>query len=254
MRWSLANVGSVSTLSVQMAPEHAMADVPAVLERSALFARASQRTREIAASAAVVIVARPGSVVLREGAASEALFVIRGGHARLERQAAGGRGVVPLGYRGAGEVLGECCLGASKVGVPATVGESAVTLGDTVLVRIPLDVARGLLATDDGLGAALLALLLARQRRVESRVGSLLSRNVEGRLIEFLLDAVDRWGVTAAEGTLIEAPLTHLEIARSIGSTRETVTLALGSLRRGGLLDVAGRRIIVKDRGRLAAR
>jgi CRP-like cAMP-binding protein len=82
----------------------------------------------------------------------------------------------------------------------------------------------------------------------------MLFRNVEGRLAEFLLKAADRWGVPTPKGVLISAPITHLEIAQSIGSTRETVTLTLGALRREGLLDVAGRRLIVKDREALAAR
>jgi len=83
---------------------------------------------------------------------------------------------------------------------------------------------------------------------------AILFRNVEGRLVEFLLDAADRWGVPTPKGTLISAPITHLEIAQTIGSTRETVTLTLGALRRQGLLDVAGRRLIVTDRAGLSAR
>jgi CRP-like cAMP-binding protein len=43
-----------------------------------------------------------------------------------------------------------------------------------------------------------------------------------------------------------------MEIAQAIGSTRETVTLTLGSLRKEGLLDVSGRRLIVKSREGLA--
>ncbi len=103
-------------------------------------------------------------------------------------------------------------------------------------------------------GPAALSLLLARQRETEDRIESLLFRNVEGRLAEFLLKAADRWGVPTPKGTLISAPITHLEIAQSIGSTRETVTLTLGALRREGLLDVAGRRLIVRDREALSAR
>ena len=37
-------------------------------------------------------------------------------------------------------------------------------------------------------------------------------------------------------------------------STRETVTLTLGALRRDGLVDVAGRRLILKDKGAIQAR
>src|SRR5262249_31781136 len=121
-------------------------------------------------------------------------------------------------------------------------------------VRLPVHVVGAALAEDAGMGPAALSLLLARQRETEDRIESLLFRNVEGRLVEFLLKAADRWGVPTPRGTLISAPLTHLEVAQAIGSTRETVTLTLGALRREELLDVAGRRIVVRDREALAAR
>jgi len=156
---------------------------------------------------------------------------------------------VPLGYRGSGELLGEACLGHA----PAH-REKATAMEEVEYVRIPLPVVDDLLAQDAALGPAVLALLLARQRETEDRIASLLFRDVEGRLAEFLLQAADRWGVPNPKGTLISAPITHLEIAQSIGSTRETVTLTLGALRREGLLDVAGRRLIVCDREKLAAR
>jgi CRP-like cAMP-binding protein len=122
------------------------------------------------------------------------------------------------------------------------------------LVRIPLASVEELVASDFALGSALLNLLIARQREAEDRIASMLFRNVEARLAEFLLCAAERWGVPTPKGTLISAPITHLEIAQSIGSTRETVTLTLGALRRDGILDVAGRRLIVRDREALGTR
>jgi CRP/FNR family transcriptional regulator, cyclic AMP receptor protein len=189
-----------------------------------------------------------GTVVIRQGAAPDELLVIGRGRVRLERASADGR-VVPLGYRGTGDVLGESCLGHA----PAH-AETATAMEELEYARVPLPVLDALLAEDAGLGPASLNLLLARQRETEDRIESLLFRNVEGRLAEFLLKAADRWGVPTPKGTLISAPITHLEIAQSIGSTRETVTLTLGALRREGLLDVAGRRLIVRDREALSAR
>ena len=104
------------------------------------------------------------------------------------------------------------------------------------------------------MGPAVLGLLLSRQRETEERIESMLFRNVEARLCEFLVKAADRWGVPTPKGTLISAPITHLEIAQAIGSTRETVTLTLGTIRRAALLDVAGRRLIVTDREALSVR
>jgi CRP-like cAMP-binding protein len=170
------------------------------------------------------------------------------GRARIERSVADGR-LVPLGYRGSGDVLGESCLGRTRKHT-----ENATTMEEAEIVRIPIRTVYDFIASDPAMGPAVLGLLLARQRETEDRIESMLFRNVEARLAEFLLGAAERWGVPTPKGTLISAPITHLEIAQSIGSTRETVTLTLGTLRREGILDVAGRRLIVKDKEALGAR
>ncbi|MEO7331011.1 MAG: Crp/Fnr family transcriptional regulator [Minicystis sp.] len=228
--------------------EGAKTRIQRALKLSQLFERATRATREGALSVAELEVVPGGTVIVRQGAIPDAFLVLGRGRVRIERDAGGGR-VVPLGYRGSGEVLGEACLGHARAQA-----ENATAMEETEIVKIPLAALDELLAADPSLSSALLGVLLARQRETEDRIESLLFRNVEGRVVEFILKAADRWGVPSPKGTLISAPITHLEIAQSIGSTRETVTLTLGALRREGLLDVAGRRLIVKNREGLSAR
>jgi CRP-like cAMP-binding protein len=217
------------------------------LRLSPLFDRAARSTRDAAAAAATSEVVPGGTILFEQGAPVDALVILGRGRARVERSAAGG--TVPLGYRGSGDALGESCLGGHD-----TRTERAVAMEEAEIIRVPIALARDLLAADPVFGGAVLTLLVARQREIEDRIESMLFRNVEGRLAEFLLKAADRWGVPTPRGILISAPLTHFEIAQVIGSTRETVTLTLGALRREGLLDVAGRRLIIREREALAQR
>src|SRR5277367_2442195 len=113
---------------------------------------------------------------------------------------------------------------------------------------------RELMASDPAIAGALLATLLERQVDTEERLASVLFRNVEARLCEFLTKASTRWGIPDPRGVLIAAPFTHQEMASMIGSTRETVTLTLGDLRRKGVIEVDRRRIVVLDRDGLRAR
>ena len=225
------------------------ARIQQTLKLSPLFDRVSRATRDAAVAAAEVEVVPGGTLVIEQDSVPDALLVLgRRGRARVERVAGDGR-VVPLGYRGRGDVLGESCLGRNRRHT-----ENALTMEEAEIVKIPLRAVHEFLAEDPAMGPAVLGLLLVRQRETEERIESMLFRNVEARLAEFLLKAADRWGVPTPKGTLISAPITHLEIAQSIGSTRETVTLTLGTLRREGLLDVAGRRLIVRDREALSTR
>lgn len=213
---------------------------------SSLFAQVDREVREAITDAAVLEVVASDAAIFEQGAPADTLVVLGRGRARVERVNEAGA-AFPLSYRGTGDVLGESCLGGLE-----TRTERAIAMDEAEVVRVPLALVRELCARHPGLGGAVFALLVARQRETEDRIESMLFKNVGGRLAEFLLHAAERWGVPTPRGTLISAPITHAEIAQVIGSTRETVTLTLGAFRKEGVLDAAGRRLIVKDREALA--
>lgn len=213
---------------------------------SSLFAQVAREVRDAVTDAAVLEVVASDAAIFEQGAPADTLVVLGRGRARVERVNEAGA-AFPLSYRGTGDVLGESCLGGLE-----TRTERAIAMDEAEVVRVPLALFRELCAQHPGLGGAVFALLVARQRETEDRIESMLFKNVGGRLAEFLLHAAERWGVPTPRGTLISAPITHAEIAQVIGSTRETVTLTLGAFRKEGVLDAAGRRLIVKDREALA--
>src|SRR4051794_8851309 len=114
------------------APEGVRARIQRALKLSPLFERASRATREAAMTAGDLAVVPGGTVVLRQGSVPDALIVLGRGRARLERIVADG-GVVPLGSRGSGDVLGESCLGHAPEHA-----ENATTMEEVELVRLPL--------------------------------------------------------------------------------------------------------------------
>jgi CRP-like cAMP-binding protein len=82
---------------------------------------------------------------------------------------------------------------------------------------------------------------------------ALLSRPVESRVADFLSEAVETHGINDSRGYLIGVKYTHLEIASYVGSTRETVTLVLGDLKRRGIIEIDQRRVVVRQVDRLRA-
>jgi CRP/FNR family transcriptional regulator len=79
------------------------------------------------------------------------------------------------------------------------------------------------------------------------RILNLEYRTVRERLVSFLLSMASRFGTEVPDGTLIEAPLRHQDIASSISATRESVGRELSSLERQGLLSNSQSLIILKD-------
>ncbi len=75
-----------------------------------------------------------------------------------------------------------------------------------------------------------------------------LSGSVEEKLARLLHGWAN--GAAAQEGRF-KVPYKHEEIAQMIGSTRETVTRILGTLKRKNVIDIKGATIILKDPDRL---
>jgi CRP-like cAMP-binding protein len=122
---------------------------------------------------------------------------------------------------------------------------------DAILLSIPLRTFRKAMESDAGVASKLLAAVARRRAEAEDQIERLLFRNVESRIAELILSLATPYGRPDPRGTLITMKVTHAEVSRTVGSTRETVTLTLGALKRRGLIDFDRRRIVVRDADRL---
>jgi CRP-like cAMP-binding protein len=183
--------------------------------------------------------------LFRHGEPAVSIALVGTGHVRLWRPVTRGPARI-TGYRSGGELAGEAALGDV-----ATHDESAEGMTATEALCVPRGVVMELVARDAALSAAVLRLLVARHQAAQEQIGALLRHSAERRLAAFLLGAAARWGVPEPRGVLIAARLTHAELASLVGSTRETVTLALGNLRRAGAIALDRRQVIILRRDAL---
>lgn len=219
-----------------------------ILRRGAVGSAASAASQTALSDSGTIQRVTRGRPLVTQGDPANSVVMLGSGRVRLVRALNEGH-TLSLGYRGAGDLLGEAALGS----VPNH-RESAIATEDVEALIVPIATVRGLMASDPAFSNALLAALVERNAETEERLASMLFRNVEARLAEFLLKAAARWGIPDPRGVLISAPFTHQEMASMIGSTRETVTLTLGELRRKGIIEVDRRRIVVLDREGLKTR
>jgi len=75
-----------------------------------------------------------------------------------------------------------------------------------------------------------------------------------GRVALRLAELAERFGQTAERGVRITLPLTQDELAAWTGSSRESVTKALRTLRRHGVIETSRRSVAVLDVDGLRAR
>lgn len=90
--------------------------------------------------------------------------------------------------------------------------------------------------------------MVTEMYRIHSeRLLNLEYRTVRERLISFLLTMANRFGSESDDGTIIEAPLRHQDIASSINASRETASREIAALERKGLIKSKNGNIILKD-------
>ena len=209
-----------------------------ILERSVIFGDLGDERRDkVLAGGSIVTVERRRPLAPRRN--EEALYII--GRGRLRVFVRDGDREITLSYRGPGELLGEYSL-LGMGPIPENVAADKVEA-----LRLPPQPIQAILARDNRVLRRLAEHMAESRAVAEDRVRALLTRTVESRVASFLLEAGVNHGVPDPRGTLIGVKYTHLELANYVGSTRETVTLVLGQLRRQNVIDVDHRRVVILD-------
>jgi CRP/FNR family cyclic AMP-dependent transcriptional regulator len=199
---------------------------------------------ELVARSAVRLRKTPGSVLLGEGQAADGLYIVLRGRVNLVRAADGGRDLI-LAALGPGEVFGEACAFGG-----VTMSTTAVAAVQSELLRIPPEALLDHLRRDAETLLRLVRLQSDKLREVESIASGLALYDVEERLRRTLARLARRQGRRgpASTGWILAPVPTQSELARMVGSCRETVSRTLTAMARSGLVSASGRRMILDDR------
>ncbi|MCB9566373.1 MAG: Crp/Fnr family transcriptional regulator [Myxococcales bacterium] len=184
-----------------------------------------------------------GTALLSEGQPSDGLYVVLRGRVNLVRVADGGRDLI-LSALGPGDIFGEV---AAFGGGPMST--SALAAVHCELLRVPADVLAEHLRRDPETLIRLMRLQHDKLREIESVASGLALCDVEERLRRTLARLAKRQGrrVSADDGWILAPVPTQSELARMVGSCRETVSRTLSAMARSGLVTASGRRMILND-------
>jgi CRP/FNR family cyclic AMP-dependent transcriptional regulator len=185
----------------------------------------------------------PGSVLIGEGQVSDGLYIVLRGRVNLLRAADGGRDLI-LAALGPGEVFGEACA----FGV--TMSSTAVAAVQSELLRISPEALVEHLRREPETMLRLMKLQGEKLREVEAVASGLALCDVEERLRRTLARLARRQGRRgpASTGWILAPVPTQSELARMVGSCRETVSRTLTAMARSGLVSASGRRMILDDK------
>ncbi len=179
-----------------------------------------------------------GQVLCSEGDPGDDLIVLEAGRVRVSRFAASGQETV-LAEVEAPTVFGELAL------IDGAPRSATLTATSEVRVRyLGRDVVLGLVEREPGVALAMMQGMAAMIRATNERLSDLLSLDVPGRLAKWLLERVSDGGAAVVDQS-------QESLARSLGTTRETLNRALHRFERLGWIEVEGRYVHVRDAGAL---
>lgn len=206
-----------------------------------LFSALNEEELTAAAARGRQVVYPGGATVFVRGQEADGLYVILSGRVKVVMLCPDGREKT-LAILGPGEVLGEVALFGAELRSAGV--ETLETT--TFLVISPADF-RALLETMPALSSEVIILLAERLRRANRQIEELAFLNARSRVICALISLGEEHGRRSGEGVFIPLSLTHAEMAKLAGVTRETTTKALGDLQQSKFVVLARGSIRLPD-------
>jgi len=189
---------------------------------------------------------RKNQVIFVEEETGEYMYVVIAGKVKASKTSATGKETI-LAIHQPGDFFGEMSLLDGKTS-PATVS----AIEDCKIAIISRADFQRLLMCNERVVSQIIQVLCSRLRSVWNQVQSLSYSNADSRIRAGVLQLARRHGINDARGILINLKITHDELAKMVGTSRETVTRTLTDLQKQGIIKMADRRIIVCDAKKLA--
>ena len=180
-----------------------------------------------------------GEAIWHPADLADSVFFIETGIARVARPGSRGRSLI-LRFHGRSEMFGIASLYRRE-----RRETHAVAHEPCEVYRVPVEAVERMVQQHRALGERLAALWVQRQDQLERRLAAQMFEPVQTRLILLFQDLARSFGVRDSRGTILTLRLTHRELGDLVGATRETVSAALGALRKKGRIRIEEHRIIL---------
>jgi CRP/FNR family transcriptional regulator len=172
---------------------------------------------------------------------TERLFILKKGRVQVYEITGEGEEIT-LSVIEDGNVFGEMALtGQSLQGLYVR------ALTPSTVVSLRREDVEDLIRKKPEVGLRLVRDLAERLHASERRYADVVGKDVPARLATLIVTLVDSEGVVSSESLRIPTHYTHDQLASMIGCKRVAVTRAFRKLEEGGAVELAERRIVVKD-------
>ena len=182
---------------------------------------------------------RKGVVIFFEGDHGEGFYYVKTGKVKIVKMTDDGREHI-IKFLGPGDLFAEVLLFNNRP-YPAT----AVAAEDSAIGVIKNSDLEKLVLSNNLLALELIKALSQRLIYAQHKIKNLALNDVTARTAEVLLRLGREQGQENGTRIDIKLDLSRQELASLVGTTRETVTRTLAALKKDGLIDFSGNKIVL---------
>lgn len=211
-----------------------------ILQKTPVFAELEEDELAYIAKRAVVHRFNSDQLIFSEGDSCPGLWIIESGKVRVFKSSPNGREQV-LAIEGPGRSVAELPV-FDEGKYPA----SAASIGETSLLFISKADFRSLCLKHPQVALKVLRTVGRRLRGLVAMIEELSFSTVRHRLIAFLV-RMARQGKQTPRGIIVMLPPNNQELAARVGTVRELISRNLSRLQAEDLIEIDGRRLLVRD-------
>ncbi len=182
------------------------------------------------------------SLIFQKGDPGSSMMAVIRGKVKICTQSVDGKELV-LNIINRGGLFGEIAL---LDGEPRTA--DAVALEETDLLVLERSRFQPFLSERPDLALRLITVLCKRLRQTSEHLEDTMFFEAPSRLARSLLRLAEAFGKPDGAGTRLDIKLSQQQLGNLVGVSRESVNKQLGEWQRGGLIDIAGGIITLRDR------
>jgi CRP/FNR family transcriptional regulator, cyclic AMP receptor protein len=177
---------------------------------------------------------------------SSSIFFLKEGRVKLSRISPDGQEVI-LDIIGPGELFGELAL----VDQHTDRDEMALAMDDVLICTMRVGDLESMMKKNPDLNLKITKWMGLRLRKIKQRIPDLMFKDVNERIIDFLISYADTFGRKKGATIAIRPSLSHQEIGLLTGCARQTVTTVMNKLRSEDILDFDRKQMLIKDYNKL---
>ena len=216
------------------------------LQHCPLFSGISKAEMEELKDITVMFKLGPQERILTDPANPDAIWLVKEGLVSLTYGDVEGKDATVL-LLGPGDLFG-----AMADSEDLDYSQNIVALKPTVLCRMTQRQMENLLNKYPELGYRITKFSWRRIARLQQRLADIMTKSVKVRLATLLTNLADEYGQDTEDGCRsVGLTVTHDDLARLVGSSREMVSKVMGGYRESGLIRSSRRQIELVDRDQL---